>query len=201
MQQDLINMICTRICHDLVSSSQGLMQGIESLDDSDKDFVEQSKQFLKDSAESLNAKLVFFRQLCGRVGKLSTVSELLNIGGQYINLFNKRVYKTNYKITGDSENLILLKAGLAFCSIATDTLIRGGELSINIQNDNLLCEMKGDRMKLNPLIFSALNGDLSNIDPKSAIAGYLHLLLLDEGYKLEINTVSEEEIKFIIKNI
>ncbi len=195
---ELIEMICTRICHDIISSSQGILQGVESLDDSDASFVEQSKLFIKDSAQTLNSKLIFFRSLCGRAGKLASVAEVKEFGGNFLDFFNKRVYEITYEISGESDNITILKAGLAFCCIVTDTLIRGGTLYLDFDGNSLVCRMKGAGLKLNELIFGALEGDLSKVDPKSAVAAYLMLLLKEERFVLTTEFL-EDEIKLIVK--
>ncbi len=198
MIQDLLNMVCTRICHDLISSSQGIVQGVESLDDPDKDFVEQSKNFIKDSANTLNSKLVYFRSLCGRAGKIASVEEVKEIGENFINSYNKKVYGVTCQISGMCEDLTLLKIGLGFYCIATDTLIRGGNIDLKFEDSCLVCTMNGERLKLNDLVIEALNGDFSNIDPKSAVAGYIRLMMEDAGLKINIE-VEEGIVNFIIK--
>ncbi len=196
--QELINMVCTRICHDVISSSQGILQGMESLNDNDESFVEQSKLFIKESAETLNAKLIFYRALCGRAGKMVSTKELEEFCVNYLESYNRRVYKINISITGECLDLTLLKSGLAFCCIATDTLIRGGNLTLNYSNNSLECIMTGEKMKFNEDIHNVLTEETDAFEPKSAIAGYLKLVIKDAGLTLLLEN-SENELKFVIK--
>src|SRR3954467_637470 len=68
---DLASLLCSRLCHDLMSPVGALNNGIELLaDEQDPDMRERCLELLADSARASANKLKFFRLAFGAAGGL-----------------------------------------------------------------------------------------------------------------------------------
>src|SRR3569623_1784354 len=66
---DLASLLCSRLCHDLMSPVGALINGIELLaDEQDPDMREKCLELLADSARASANKLKFFRLAFGAAG-------------------------------------------------------------------------------------------------------------------------------------
>src|SRR2546423_15282792 len=66
---DLASLLCSRLCHDLMSPVGALNNGIELLaDETDPDMREKCLELLSDSARASANKLKFFRLAFGAAG-------------------------------------------------------------------------------------------------------------------------------------
>ena len=66
---DLASLLCSRLCHDLMSPVGALNNGIELLaDETDPDMREKCLELLADSARASANKLKFFRLAFGAAG-------------------------------------------------------------------------------------------------------------------------------------
>lgn len=132
-------LICTRISHDLIGNIGAFANAVELLEDDDDDFLEDIKSTLKNSSDTLNARLKFFRMAFGLEStNLDNITTVKKTTEDYLRTLNPR-YPLNLEIKG-SGCASLNRAVMLACMIAADVLIRGGNISVFIQEDKVELE-------------------------------------------------------------
>ena len=79
---DLAALLCSRVCHDLISPTGAIVNGLEVLEEKDSD--EETKTFaldlIKRSARTASARLQFCRLAFGAAGSASACSARTAVG-------------------------------------------------------------------------------------------------------------------------
>src|ERR1700755_157568 len=127
---DLASLLCSRLCHDLMSPVGALNNGIELLaDEQDPEMREKCLELLADSARASANKLKFFRLAFGAAGgfgaEVETPEAQTGLEGQFGP--DRRIEVVwavrDEKLPKDATKL-LLNLGM----LAGDALVRGGRL-------------------------------------------------------------------------
>lgn len=169
--------LCSRLCHDLVSPVGALANGIEILAEEDDPAMRgQVLDLLEDSARQTSNRLQFFRLAFGAGG---------GFGGQ-IDMREARkaadALLQNGKVTAvwHGADRVLrkdaVKLTLNLLLLASEALIRGGQLEIRLEQgeDGLALDIvaSGERLIFNDAVRAALSGDVPShqVDPRCAPA-------------------------------
>lgn len=166
-QTDLAAMLCSRLCHDMLSPVGALANGLELLaDETDPEMRARCMELLEQSARISADKLKFFRLAFGAAGGFGEaipVDEAQSV----INALaadNKRV-EINWAIAEPSLPKPAVKVLLNLAQIALDALVRGGTLDIGAERRDgaveIVARARGDRIAFDDTIGRALQGDLA----------------------------------------
>ena len=183
-QTDLAAMLCSRLCHDMLSPVGALANGLELLaDEKDPEMRAKCVELLEQSARISTDKLRFFRLAFGAAGGFGEaipVDEAQSV----INALaadNKRV-TINWAIAAPSLPKPAVKVLLNLAQIALDSLVRGGTLDIGAERREgaveIVARARGDRIAFDETIGRALQGDLPahEITSRTAAAHMIALL-------------------------
>ncbi|MCU0947990.1 MAG: histidine phosphotransferase family protein [Porphyrobacter sp.] len=183
-QTDLAAMLCSRLCHDMLSPVGALANGLELLaDEKDPEMRAKCVELLEQSARISADKLRFFRLAFGAAGGFGEaipVDEAQSV----INALaadNKRV-TINWAIAAPSLPKPAVKVLLNLAQIALDSLVRGGTLDIGAERREgaveIVARARGDRIAFDETIGRALQGDLPahEITSRTAAAHMIALL-------------------------
>jgi len=192
-QLDLAAMLCSRLCHDLLSPVGALTNGLELLaDERDPEMRQRCMELLDQSAKTSADKLKFFRLAFGAAGgfgesvpvdEARSVTEAL-VGG------SKRVEMT-WGVTTDRLPKGAVKVLLNFAQIGLDALVRGGTLDIGAESRNgaseIVVRAAGRRIAFDQTIGRALENrlDASELSSRTAAAHMLALLAKQAGGGLQ----------------
>jgi histidine phosphotransferase ChpT len=183
-QTDLAAMLCSRLCHDMLSPVGALANGLELLaDEQDPKMRTQVVELLEQSAKISTDKLKFFRLAFGAAGGFGEaipVDEAKSV----INALAsdaKRV-EVNWAIAEPSLPKPAVKVLLNLAQIGLDALVRGGTLDIGAERREgafeIVARARGDRIAFDETIGRALQGDLdeSEITSRTAAAHMIAVL-------------------------
>lgn len=165
-QTDLAAMLCSRLCHDMLSPVGALANGLELLaDEKDAAMRAQVIELLEQSARISTDKLKFFRLAFGAAGGFGEAIPI-DEAQAVINALaadNKRI-TINWAIAEPSLPKPAVKVLLNLAQIALDSLVRGGTLDIGAERREgaveIVARAKGDRIAFDESIGRALQGDL-----------------------------------------
>ncbi|MFL0672440.1 MAG: histidine phosphotransferase family protein [Erythrobacter sp.] len=165
-QTDLAAMLCSRLCHDMLSPVGALANGLELLaDEKDAAMRAQVVELLEHSARISTDKLKFFRIAFGAAGGFGEAIPI-DEAQAVINALaadNKRI-TVNWAIAEPSLPKPAVKVLLNLAQIALDSLVRGGTLDIGAERREgaveIVARAKGDRIAFDESIGRALQGDL-----------------------------------------
>ncbi|NJM49583.1 MAG: histidine phosphotransferase [Sphingomonadales bacterium] len=193
-QIDLASLLCSRLCHDLLSPVGAMNNGLELLaDENDPEMQKRCLQLLTDSAKSAADKLKFFRLAFGAAGgfgpavdpaEARAVIEPLVTGSGRTEL----VWSVPAELL--SKRVVKILLNLVF--IANDMLVRGGTLSVGAENrgeeQEIVISATGPKVILDEAIKAALTGDLdeSSIDSRNAAAWMVRGLTVRDGGVLQL---------------
>ena len=159
---DFASLLCSRLCHDLLSPVGALNNGLELLaDEDDPQMREQVMELLADSARATAQKLKFFRLAFGAAGGYGAMIETAEAREALAGLLGeeKKVelgwMVADAKLPKDAVKLLL---NLAL--IAGDALVRGGRLDVGAERSGggieLAVRAEGPRLLLDPNIRAML---------------------------------------------
>jgi histidine phosphotransferase ChpT len=167
-QTDLAAMLCSRLCHDMLSPVGALANGLELLaDEQDPEMRARCMELLEHSARISTDKLKFFRLAFGAAGGFGEAIPIDEAKAviEALAADNKRI-AINWAIADPSLPKPAVKVLLNLAQIALDALVRGGTLDIGAERRDgaveIVARARGDRIAFDENIGRALQGDLSD---------------------------------------
>ena len=192
-QTDLAALLCSRLCHDMLSPVGALSNGLELLaDEQDPEMRKRCIELLEQSARISADKLKFFRLAFGAAGGFGDavpVDEAKDVIAALAGE-NKRV-ELNWAVEENSLPKPAVKVLLNLSQIALDALIRGGTLDIGAErrdgNVEIVARARGAKIAFDETIGHALQGDLpaSQITSRTAAAHMVALVAEELGGGLQ----------------
>ena len=192
-QTDLAALLCSRLCHDMLSPVGALSNGLELLaEEQDPEMRKRCIELLEQSAKISTDKLKFFRLAFGAAGGFGDavpVEEAQDVIAALAS-DNKRV-ELNWAIEESSLPKPAVKVMLNLAQIALDALVRGGELDIGAErrdgNVEIVARATAEKIAFDEVIGRALQGELSpgEITSRTAAAHMIGLLAEEHGGGLQ----------------
>lgn len=188
-QIDLASLLCSRLCHDLLSPVGALSNGLELLSgEDDPEMRARCIELLEQSARISTGKLKFFRLAFGSAGGFDSQipSEEPQALVAALASDNGRV-ALNWSVTGETLSKPAVKCLLNLSHIAIDALVRGGTLDIGAEQGEGMTEIAiraaGTRIAFDENIGRALQGELAadEITARTAPAAMIHGLASQHG--------------------
>jgi histidine phosphotransferase ChpT len=192
-QTDLAALLCSRLCHDLLSPVGALSNGIELLaDETDPEMQKRCVELLEQSAKTSTDKLKFFRLAFGAAGGFGEYVPVEEAQEVISSLATdaKRV-ELNWAIADAKLPKAAIKVMLNLSQIALDALVRGGTLDIGAErtggNVEIVARATAEKLAFDETIGLALQGqlDASEITSRTAAAHMIALLAEDMGGGLQ----------------
>lgn len=186
---DFASLLCSRLCHDLLSPVGAVNNGLELLaDESDPGLRGQYMDLLAESARASADRLKFFRLAFGTPGGFGD-----RIPGGEARAAIEALARGNGGIAFgwmvDGAELprgatrILLNLGL----IALDALVRGGRLDICFEEDEIVVRAEGPRLVLDAEVRTTLEGGRADATSRTIGAALAHVLAAREGRRLMVS--------------
>jgi histidine phosphotransferase ChpT len=190
---DLAALLCSRLCHDMLSPVGALSNGLELLrDERDSEMRHRCMELLEQSARISADKLKFFRLAYGAAGGFGDTvpteepRELVEalVGG------NGRIALA----WAVSEAILpkpAVKVLLNLAAIGIDALPRGGDLQVGAERRDGATEIAvraaGGKIAFDPTIGQALDGSLATeqLSGRTAPAHLIHLIANEHGGGLQ----------------
>jgi histidine phosphotransferase ChpT len=182
-QTDLAAMLCSRLCHDMLSPVGALANGLELLaDEQDPQMRARCMELLEQSARISTDKLKFFRLAFGAAGGFGEaipIDEAQNV----INALaaDAKKVEIHWAIAEPSLPKPAVKVLLNLAQIALDALVRGGTLDIGAERRDgaveIVARARGDKIAFDETIGRALQGDLPEYEITSRTAA-AHMIAL-----------------------
>jgi histidine phosphotransferase ChpT len=183
---DLAGLLCSRLCHDLLSPVGALNNGLELMaDEQDPQMRERCLELLAESAKASANKLKFFRLAFGAGGGFGDSIDTREAKAALEGLFgaDKRV-ELGWMVEEDELPKGAVKLLLNLALIAGDALVRGGRLDVGVERGEgleMVIRAEGPRILLDPALRETiLNGSADgSVEPRAAGAWLAHSLAKD----------------------
>lgn len=192
---DLASLLCSRLCHDLMSPVGALNNGIELLaDEQDPDMRDRCLDLLADSARATANKLKFFRLAFGAAGGFGdevATSEARQALEGLVGADGRT--ELGWMVADDKLSKGATKLLLNLALIAGDSLVRGGRLDVGVEGGEIAIRAEGPRIALDPAVKDALlDGAGETAEPRTAGAWLARSLAEEAGGAIQVSQPSPE---------
>jgi histidine phosphotransferase ChpT len=186
---DFASLLCSRLCHDLLSPVGALNNGLELMaDETDPAMRERCMELLAESARTSANKLKFFRLAFGAAGGFGDLLDpreaRIAIEGL---LSDARRTQLGWMVEAEALPKAAVKVLLNLAMIANEALVRGGQLDIGAEaaggRIEIVVRIEGQRIILDPELRAMLTGGLaaSALVSRTAAAYMIHELVAGSG--------------------
>jgi histidine phosphotransferase ChpT len=201
---DFASLLCSRLCHDLLSPIGALNNGLELLaDETDPAMRARCMELLNESARVSANKLKFFRLAFGAAGGF----------GERVNVREARLALEG--LLGDNKRLTLhwlmedvelskpaVKVLLNLGLIAGDALVRGGTVTIGAEETadttEIVLRAEGPRTVLDQELRATLvdGAGGETVTPRAAAAFLVHSITTEAGGSVMVSEPAEGTLVF-----
>ncbi len=195
---DLAALLCSRLCHDLLSPVGAINNGLELLaDERDPEMRQRCLELLEQSARASADKLKFFRLAFGAAGgfgEMVPAEEPRELIGALV-AANERL-QFEWAASVQSLPKPAVKVLLNLAAIGLDSLVRGGTLAVGAEMRDgpggkvteIAVRASGARVAFDETIGRALDGTLdpAQLSGRTAPAHMVHLLVAQQGGTLQV---------------
>ena len=197
---DLASLLCSRLCHDLMSPVGALNNGIELLaDEHDPEMRARCLDLLGESARASANKLKFFRLAFGAGGGFGEEIDTHEAQGALEGVFgSERRIELGWMVEGGKLPKGAVKLLLNVALLAGDALVRGGRLDVGAESDGDAIELvirgEGPRVLLDPLLRDTLTKGVGKgpVEPRAAGAWLAYALAEEGGGTIQLSDPNEE---------
>ena len=191
---EFASLLCSRLCHDLLSPVGALNNGIELLaDEHDPEMRARCLDLLAESARSSANKLKFFRLAFGAAGGFADVVDTREARAAIEGLFggDGRI-QLGWMVDEPVMSKAALKVLLNLVLIAGDALVRGGSLDVGAEKQgdglDIVVRAEGSRIVLDPELRRVLVGEMQEdeVAPRAAAAWLAHSLVEEGGGSIQV---------------
>ena len=198
---DFASLLCSRLCHDLMSPVGALNNGIELLaDETDPEMREKCLELLADSARASANKLKFFRLAFGAAGGFGEEIDTHEAEVALEGLFGaERRIELGWVVSDHKLPKTAVKVLLNLALIAGDALVRGGRLDVGAERSGdaveLVVRAEGPRILLDPMLRETLgNGASGAVEPRAAAAWLAHNLISEAQGTIQLSDPSSDAL-------
>lgn len=190
---DLAALLCSRLCHDMLSPVGALSNGLELLrDERDPEMRHRCMELLEQSARISADKLKFFRLAYGAAGGFGDTVPAEEPRGLVEALVgdNGRVALA-WSVSVETLSKPAVKVLLNLAAIGLDALPRGGELQVGVESRDGATEIAvraaGAKVAFDAAIGHALDGTLpeGELSGRTAPAHFIRLIAEEQGGGLQ----------------
>ena len=199
---DFASLLCSRLCHDLLSPVGAMNNGLELLaDEHDPEMRQRCMDLLAESAKAAADKLKFFRLAFGAAGGFGAevdpkeaklvIEPLVTSSGRTALEWAVPAQMMPKRAVNILLNLVLL---------ANEALVRGGTLSVAAEarsgEQEIVIRASGPELIMDSAIREALTGQLDRaaVDSRTAAAWMAHTLAVQGGGMLQLAESDAENL-------
>lgn len=196
---DLAALLCSRVCHDIISPVGAINNGLELLDEGGAD--EDAMDLIRSSAHNASVRLKFARLAFGASG---SVGASIDTGEaeKAVQDFSSADNKT--EITWQGQRAIIpknkVKLLLNLFLVAYGAIPRGGTIAVVVEDletaPRFTMVARGKMVRVSPKFLEIQGGSLSEAVDAHSIQPYYTVLLAQEAGMTISSTVGPDEVTF-----
>jgi histidine phosphotransferase ChpT len=196
---DLAALLCSRVCHDLISPTGAIVNGLEVLEEKESD--QETKTFaldlIKKSAKTASARLQFCRLAFGAAGSAGAQIDVGDAHNMAQGFIQDDKTQLNWKLPRQLLPKNRVKLLLNMLIIASQTIPRGGSLTVEPAENGASMGFRIVASGLNARIPQAVpvllegNSENGSLDAHAIQPFYAGLLARACGIKVELKTEGE----------
>jgi histidine phosphotransferase ChpT len=185
---EFASLLCSRLCHDLLSPVGAMNNGIELLaDEQDPDMRERVIELLADSARASADRLKFFRLAFGAGGGFGETLDANEVRAAVEGLVraNARI-QLGWMVETPAIPKTAAKILLNLVMVAFDALVRGGRLDVGVEGGEVVVRAEGSRIVLDAEIRQVLAAGQGPVTSRTSAAWLTRRLAEDAGGNISL---------------
>ncbi len=200
---ELAALMCSRVCHDVISPVGAITNGLEVLEDEDDEKMRGfALDLIKKSAKQASAKLQFARVAFGAAGSAGAQIDLgdaQDVTSGFIGKEKVTLHWTGPRETRPKNEVKLL---LNMVLVGLTTIPRGGDLSVGIDGSTIVVLCVGEAANIPAGTAELLDGttDVEGIDPRSVQIYFTGRVAALAGMSLDV-TANDGEVQLIARTV
>lgn len=185
---DLAALLCSRVCHDVISPVGAIANGLELFDDPEMDAETRATalEMVRSSAKTAGAKLKFCRIAFGAAGTAGAHIDLTEAGEVARAFVGDEKVKLDWQAPRENRPKQQVKLLLNMLLLAIAGIPRGGVVTVVAVGDHLSVRASGERAKISEPLAEVLAGtaDLAMLDARLVQPYYSKQLAHSAGLDL-----------------
>jgi histidine phosphotransferase ChpT len=187
---DLAALLCSRVCHDVISPVGAIANGLELYDDPEMD--EETKatalDMVRSSARTAGAKLKFCRIAFGAAGSAGALIDLSEAGEVAKAFVGDEKVKLDWQAPRENRPKQQVKLLLNMLLLGLSGIPRGGVVTVTVNGDAFEVRAAGERAKVSEPLAEVLAGkaDLATLDARLVQPYYAKQLAEAAGLSLSM---------------
>lgn len=195
---DLAALLCSRVCHDVISPVGAIANGLELIDDPDMDAEtkETALSMVRSSARTASAKLKFCRIAFGAAGSAGALIDMGEAGETAKAFVGEEKVRLDWLAPRENRPKQQVKLALNMMLMAMAGIPRGGVVTVNAEGDVFTARAHGDRAKVPEAIAQVVEGtaDLTTLDARLVQPYYAKQLAQSAGLTLTMDMDGDDVV-------
>ena len=195
---DLAALLCSRVCHDVISPVGAIANGLELMDDPETDAEMKATAFemIKSSAKTATAKLKFCRIAFGAAGSAGSLIDMTEAGEVARGFVGEEKVKLEWLAPRENRPKQEVKLLLNMLLLAIAGIPRGGVVTVAVEGRNFSVRATGERAKINEGLASALAGtaDQATFDARLIQPYYARVLAQAAGLNIAMEMETADTV-------
>jgi histidine phosphotransferase ChpT len=185
---DLAALLCSRVCHDVISPVGAIANGLELYDDPEMDAAtkETALDMVRSSAKTASAKLKFCRIAFGAAGSAGASIDMGEAGEIAKAFVGDEKVKLDWQAPRENRPKQHVKLLLNMMLMAMAAIPRGGTVTVAVIGEEFHARAEGERAKVPEQIAEVVAGlaDLGTLDARLVQPYYARILAHSAGLSL-----------------
>jgi histidine phosphotransferase ChpT len=195
---DLAALLCSRVCHDVISPVGAIANGLELIDDpeTDAEMRVTALDMVRSSARTATAKLKFCRIAFGASGSAGAHIDMSEAGEVARGFVGDEKVKLDWQAPRENRPKQEVKLLLNMLLLALEGIPRGGVVTVTAEARNFKVTAKGERAKIKDAMATALDGsaDLATLDARLVQPYYARILAEAAGLGLSMKMDGDDTV-------
>ncbi len=193
---DLAALLCSRVCHDIISPVGAIANGLELMDDPDVDAEMKATalDMVRNSAKTATAKLKFCRIAFGASGSAGAQIDMGEAGEMAKAFVGEEKIRLDWQAPRENRPKAEVKLLLNMMMLAMAGIPRGGVVTVSVDGRNFSVKAKGERAKVPQAMADVLTGAVAaeTLDARMVQPYYAKLLATSAGLSLGMAMEGED---------
>jgi histidine phosphotransferase ChpT len=195
---DLGALLCSRVCHDVISPVGAIANALELYDDPEMDAETKATalDMVRSSARNASARLKFCRIAFGASGSAGAHIDLGEAGETAKQFMGDEKAKLDWQAPRENRPKAQVKLVLNMLLLAIAAIPRGGTITVSVAGDAFTVRASGDRARVPEPIAEVLEArmDLASLDARLVQPYYSRILAESAGLKLTMALDGEDVV-------
>ena len=195
---DLAALLCSRVCHDIISPVGAIANGLELMDDPETDAAMRATalDMVRSSAKTATAKLKFCRIAFGASGSAGAHIDMGEAGEIAKAFVGEEKTRLDWQAPRENRPKAEVKLLLNMLLLGIAGIPRGGTVTVSVEGRSFKVSAKGQRAKVPQAMADVLAGQtpVDTLDARLVQPYYTRILAQSAGLVMSMELQGEDMV-------